>query len=84
MRTICRLAARFAGAFVFVVVVLLGALAMVDNQGRVALHFLEWQTMELSIYWWLFSALLVGFLLGWMLTALSALRRRAGARQDRR
>ena len=74
---------RLMIAVVFVAVLLLGALAMIDNQERVALQFLDWRTRELSIYWWLFVALSIGFLLGWALTSVANLRRRAAARQAR-
>lgn len=65
---------------VFIAVLLLAALAMIDNQQSVALKFLDWQTFELSIYWWLLTALAVGFVLGWLLAGIAGLRRRAGAR----
>ena len=68
---------RLMVAVLFVGILLLGALAMIDNQQRVALRFLEWHTMELSFYWWLFLALFVGFVLGWTLAAFSSLRRRS-------
>ncbi len=74
---------RLVVAIVFVSVLGLGALAMIDNPERVALHFLQWQTPPLSIYWWLFSALLLGFFLGWALTAISSLKRRSSSRQAR-
>ena len=48
--------AKLTVAILFVGVLMLGALAMIDNQARVALHFLDWQTFELSIYWWLLMA----------------------------
>jgi uncharacterized membrane protein YciS (DUF1049 family) len=35
------------------------------NQGQVALRFLSWETPELSVFWWL----LVAFLLGALVTA---------------
>ena len=74
---------RLFVAILFVAVIMLGALAMIDNQDRVALKFLEWQTPELSIYWWLFLALALGFLLGWSLAGVANLRRRAMVRQTR-
>ncbi len=71
--------ARLAVAILFVGVLLLGALAMIDNQARVALHFLDWQTFELSIYWWLLTALASGFLAGWVFASVGSLRRRVRA-----
>ena len=71
-------------AILFVAVLLLGALAMIDNQARVALHFLDWQTFQLSIYWWLLIALASGIFMGWIFASLGSLRRRVGMRQTRR
>lgn len=83
MRSVGRLAARLITGVLFVAVLVLGALGMVDNQAQIALHFLQWRTVELSIYWWLFSALVLGFVLGWALAALSALRRRTSPRHGK-
>ena len=50
---------------VLILVFLFAALAV--NQQQVALSFLGWQTpFTLSIFWWLFMALLLGILLGWL------------------
>ena len=36
------------------------------NQQQVALSFVQWETpFTLSIFWWLFSALMLGVFLGW-------------------
>ena len=80
MRSIVRLIV----AILFVAVLMLGALAMIDNQARVALHFLDWQTFQLSIYWWLLITLASGFLMGWSFASLASLRRRVGMRQTQR
>ncbi|TDI92729.1 MAG: LapA family protein [Gammaproteobacteria bacterium] len=72
---------RLIVAILFVAVLMLGALAMIDNQARVALHFLDWQTLQLSIYWWLLIALASGFLMGWVFASLDTLRRRVGMRR---
>ncbi len=50
---------------VLILVFLFAALAV--NQQQVALSFVGWQTpFTLSIFWWLFMALLLGILLGWL------------------
>lgn len=50
---------------VLLLVFLFAALAV--NQQQVALSFVGWQTpFTLSIFWWLFMALLLGILLGWL------------------
>lgn len=68
----------------FVVVALLGLLAMMDNDARVSLQFLEWRTPELSIYWWLLSAMLIGAVLGWTASAAASVRTRLAQRRTRR
>lgn len=47
-----------------ILVFLFAALAV--NQQQVALSFVQWETpFTLSIFWWLFSALMLGVFLGW-------------------
>lgn len=69
-------------AFIFVVAVCI--LAVVDNRGRVALHFLDWATPELSVYWWLVGAFGSGVVVGWLGAGVQVLRAYAGNRQLRR
>ena len=45
------------------IVFFLGAALAVD-QTPISLHFLEWQTTELSVFWWLIGAFLLGLLCG--------------------
>ena len=50
---------------VLILVFLFAALAV--NQQQVALSFVRWETpFTLSIFWWLFLALILGLLLGWL------------------
>ena len=34
------------------------------NQSPIALEFLAWRTPEISVFWWLFAAFVLGLLLG--------------------
>jgi lipopolysaccharide assembly protein A len=70
------------GAFVLVAIV--AVLAVVDNREKVALHFLNWTTAELSVYWWLVGAFALGISVGWLGAGVQILRVRAGTRQLRR
>ena len=38
--------------------------ALAVNQDSIALKFLVWQTPEVSVFWWLLAAFLLGLLLG--------------------
>ena len=67
-----------------IVLTMLGLLAMMDNDARVSLRFLEWRTPELSIFWWLLSALLIGAVLGWAASAGASVRTRLAQRRTRR
>ena len=67
-----------------ILIAVVGILAIIDNSGRVALHFLEWATPELSIYWWLVGAFACGVAVGWLGAGVQVLRARAGTRQLRR
>lgn len=55
------------------------------NQNRIALRFLNWETPEVSVFWWLLAAFLLGVLcasLGYCVAALrSRMRQRALNRQ---
>ncbi len=48
----------------FILILIASILAVLDNSETVSLRFLSWQTPDFSIYWWLLSALAIGFLLG--------------------
>ena len=54
--------ARLFWAVLAIILFFLAALAV--NQEPVALHFLNWQTPEWSVFWWLLAAFLLGLLLG--------------------
>jgi len=75
---------RWILTIAFILVVVVGILAIVDNRGRVALHFLDWATPEFSIYWWLVGAFSFGVAVGWLGAGVQVLRARAGSRQLRR
>lgn len=46
------------------------------NQDQVALRFLSWQTPEVSVFWWLLAAFLLGLTLGATAVGLGSLRLR--------
>jgi uncharacterized integral membrane protein len=75
---------RWIMTIAFILVAVVGLLAIIDNTGPVALHFLEWATPELSIYWWLVGAFACGVAVGWLGGGVQVLRARAGSRQLRR
>ena len=75
---------RWIMTIAFILIAVVGILAIIDNRGRVALHFLEWATPELSVYWWLVGAFACGVAVGWLGAGVQVLRARAGSRQLRR
>ncbi len=46
------------------------------NQDQVTLRFLSWQTPEVSVFWWLLAAFLLGLILGSVAVGLGSLRLR--------
>jgi uncharacterized membrane protein YciS (DUF1049 family) len=76
--------ARWITALAFILVVLVSVLAVIDNQGVVALHFLSWATPEISIYWWLVGAFAIGVMVGWISAGVRVLRTLSGNRRLRR
>ena len=51
---------RWITTIAFILIVVISVLAVIDNRGGVALHFLGWATPELSIYWWIVGAFGLG------------------------
>jgi uncharacterized membrane protein YciS (DUF1049 family) len=66
-------------------VVLFAFALLAVNQGHIALRFLDWQTPEVSVFWWLLAAFMLGVLcasLGYGIAAVrSRLRERSLNRQ---
>lgn len=54
------------------------------NQDQISLRFLTWQSPELSVFWWLLTALLLGLILGLGAAAVMAARRSMHSRRLRR
>lgn len=65
-------------------VAVISVLAVIDNRGLVALRFLGWSTPELSIYWWLVAAFVLGVCVGWLGAGVRMVRASAGHRRLRR
>ena len=80
MRTL----SRWITTTAFVLVAVISVLAVIDNRGVVALHFLGWSTPELSVYWWLVTAFVLGVGVGWLGAGVRVLRARAGNRRLQR
>jgi uncharacterized membrane protein YciS (DUF1049 family) len=75
---------RWLTTIAFILVAVISVLAVIDNRGRVALHFLGWATPELSIYWWLVAAFSIGVAVGWISAGVRVLRAVSGNRRLRR
>lgn len=75
---------RWIMAIAFILVMVISVLALIDNRGRVALHFLSWSTPQLSIYWWLVGAFAIGVFVGWISAGVRVLRALSGNRRLRR
>ncbi len=71
---------RFVLLFLFVAALL----AASDNSTEVTLTFLDWQTPEWPISWWMLSAFLLGVGFGVLLNAWSNARLRLDARRAAR
>jgi uncharacterized membrane protein YciS (DUF1049 family) len=76
--------ARWTTAIAFILVVAISVLAVIDNRGHVALHFLNWATPEVSVYWWLVGAFALGVAVGWISAGVRILRVLSGNRRLRR
>jgi uncharacterized integral membrane protein len=65
--------------FSFLVVV--AAIAMLENRSRVALEFLGFRSAELPLYWWLVLVFVLGGVCGWLVAGVGLVRARAGAKR---
>lgn len=70
MKTLARL------VWVVLAVLLFCFALLAVNQTQVALHFLSWKTSEVSVFWWLLSAFLLGVVVSSVAFALTSLRLR--------
>ncbi|HEX7034731.1 MAG TPA: LapA family protein [Pseudomonadales bacterium] len=70
MKTLARL------FWVALAVVLFCFALLAVNQTQVALRFLEWQTPEVSVFWWLLLAFLLGVIVAALGFGLASLRMR--------
>ena len=75
---------RWVTTIAFILVVVISILAVIDNRGDVALHFLGWATPEISVYWWVVSAFGLGVAVGWISAGVHVLRALSGNRRMRR
>lgn len=66
--------ARLLWAALAVVLFCIALLAV--NQSQVALRFLGWQTPEVSVFWWLLLAFIVGLCVSAVACSLATLRLR--------
>ena len=66
------------------VVVLAGVLFGNDNSDAVSIGFFRWRSPEISLFYWLVLALLIGAFVGFTLAGGLGLRRRLQARRMRR
>ena len=57
-----------------VVLLLLGVVLGVDNHTPVKLRFLNKESLELAVFWWLYTAFLIGALVGFALCSLGFVR----------
>ena len=46
------------------------------NQGQIALRFLRWETPEVSVFWWLLAAFLLGAVFATIGCSMTAMRLR--------
>ena len=74
-------AKAFAAVVALVVLILFGMVLAIDNHTPVTLRFLNKESPELAVFWWLYAAFLFGALVGFALCSLGFVR---GKLQERR
>lgn len=71
-------------AVVLLALLLIGLLLGVDNNTPIALRFLNKESPELPVLWWLFGTFLAGALVGLLIGALGRLRGKLSERHRER
>lgn len=61
-------------AVLMLCILAVGILLGMDNQQPITLRFLDWQTPETSLYFWLLISLAIGFLAGSLLSAVGLMK----------
>ena len=74
---------RTIGWLAFAVLAVIAAIAMIDNRAPATVHFLDWQSSEAPLYWWLVGAFLFGCACGAAFVGMALLRARTAARRAR-
>ena len=67
-------AKALAAIVTLVVLILCGMVLGIDNHTPVALRFLNKESAELAVFWWLYAAFLSGALVGFALCSLGFVR----------
>ena len=70
-----------AAIVTLIVLILFGLVLGIDNHTPVTLRFLNKESPELAVFWWLYAAFLLGALVGFALCSLGFVR---GKLQERR
>ena len=74
-------AKALAAVVILIVLILLGLVLGIDNHTPVTLRFLNKESPELAVFWWLYAAFLLGALVGFALCSFGFVR---GKLQERR
>jgi len=74
---------RTFGWLCFAALAVIAAIAMVDNRAPVTVHFLDWQSADVPLYWWLVGAFLFGCACGAAFVGVALIRARTATRRAR-
>ena len=54
------------------------------NQEAVSVKFINWQSPEYDLFWWLLGSVLLGIFIGWLMSSTWLLRSKLNERRERR
>ena len=54
------------------------------NQEAVSVKFINWQSPEYDLFWWLLGSVLLGIFIGWLMSSTWLLRSKLNERRERK
>ena len=77
---------RWLVRLIYLVILIFFALfgTLLINQEAVSVKFINWQSPEYDLFWWLLGSVLLGIFIGWLMSSTWLLRSKLNERRERK